>query len=536
MHLFKATLAAVTLTVLPLSLASPFPASAFQPADPCPWDSLAANDTFLTKTGVNCMIAQDPDCWDKLKVSDYVRAWIKGPKGRMCGTQGLAEKFGDCFLASYSNIPYCSVITTANCAPDTVALKLLRVESDIFENEDGTSPAMDCLERQQFFTVMTNLAAMNAFFSSWYTASIAASSATAAKVTAIVSIAAPPPGKEQFWKKLMVDSLLAGLAFLPGINVGANAATKVVSSALRNAKKLEAPARMIMASSTSVYTKLFPLDGTAASNLLAAGQLQQYLGEVKDDLMARLSPALETAVNDVEAFLSMAGTGAFTSPSPPKLAEHTANLEQALTTYVVSIALSGTSWFVGRAPDTNINSILYNNMDYDGCTQITPASLGWCGPVWQDTPNNQAFSLVQQTSALNHPYDLYQKLFTGDKPLTTPELLFVGAAKCRSRPGWENGPGEMLVDGVPNFDCLSQMKVCTWNPSCQISRDDNTCEYLEADCTPEAGYGFDGSNLGGYEGGLSFDDNYFYVPPGYLGPFKTGDLGGLELSTKSDDD
>ncbi|KAL8771778.1 MAG: hypothetical protein Q9209_002969 [Squamulea sp. 1 TL-2023] len=382
---------------------------------------------------------------------------------------------------------------------------------------------------------------MNAFFTSWYTASVSAAGISADKITEIVNIASPAPEKDTFWATLVVDSLLAGLAFLPGFNVAANAGASAVknflSSAVRQAKSLEAPARIILASSASVYGHLFPHDGSAASNLLEAGKLNAFLADLADDLSARLGPALETAVNNVTAFLDMASTGAFTSPYAPKLDEDTKNLEQALTTYVISIALSASTWFVGLARDTTINMLLDGshgklNVDY-GCTKVE--ANGFCGSaIWQDSVNNQGLTLIQQESGLNNPYSIYQNFFGGEHPYTTPELLFVGAAKCRTRPGWGQGVSTLLIDGVPNFDCLSQLKVCTWNNDCKLGRtsDNMNCEYLEADCPPEAGYGWNPDRYKGMPSTVAEDYDTFYVAPGYMGPSRTGDLD-MELRTTS---
>ena len=55
--------------------------------------------------------------------------------------------------------------------------------------------------------------------------------------------------------------------------------------------------------------------------------------------------------------------------------------------------------------------------------------------------------------------------FLGD--LTTGELLFKGAAKCAAAAGGNHGTSNSSVTsvsyGTVNTDCLSSMKVCTWN-------------------------------------------------------------------------
>ncbi|CAO1602701.1 hypothetical protein XANCAGTX0491_006302 [Xanthoria calcicola] len=555
-----ATVTAFTLAVLPVSLASPFPAAAPAAPESCEYGDLIKDTRYLTKTGINCLVAQDPDCWDELYVSQYVRDWVKGRRGRACGTQGLAGKFGDCFVASYKKLPYCSSISVGACAEDGDTEASLDL-SDVIE-VNGVSPPITCLERRQWSTVLYNIKSLNKFYNTWYLSSIFASTATAGLIGKIVDITAPPPEKQQFWASILVDALLSGLAFLPVPGLAAGAATgsrllssggavKYASAAVSTVKGLEAPGRIALTAAGSVYSKLFPHDGSAASNLIQAANLQVELTKLQDQLTERLGPALGIALNDAESFLNLTETGLYNSPHPPLLINGTANLEMAMTTYIASVSLGASTWFVGRAADTTINKLLDGsqgnlNIDY-GCTAVDPA-VGWCGSaVWQDTPNNQGLTLIQAESGLNNPYDTFQK-FMGtavfDKPLTTPELLLQGAAQCRQRLGaaWGAEPVSLWSGGVPNFDCLSQLKVCTWKPDCKIDNDvdANKCEYIEEDCQPEAGYGWltqDRPSGIGFSTGTDVDADHlddFYVPPGYMGPFRTGDLGGLQLKTTTD--
>ncbi|KAL8735631.1 MAG: hypothetical protein Q9166_000800 [cf. Caloplaca sp. 2 TL-2023] len=194
---------------------------------------------------------------------------------------------------------------------------------------------------------------MNAFLYSWYQASINAAGTTADKITDTVNVASPAPDKKnEFFKTLVIDSLLAGLAFLPGISTGGN----ILASTAKTIAKVEAPARMLMAASAPVYSNLFPHDGSAASNLIEQGELNTYLQNLAEDLTNRLSLALQSAINDKQAFLNLAETGMFSGAVPPSLPENTENLEQALTTYVVSVALSGSAWFVGCSPQKRSTS------------------------------------------------------------------------------------------------------------------------------------------------------------------------------------
>ncbi|KAL8720103.1 MAG: hypothetical protein Q9225_002979 [Loekoesia sp. 1 TL-2023] len=521
MGVLKAAFLLASFTCSQIAQASPFRKAEAVGilSERAPDDSAdAANTDYLTKKGVNCLIALDPDCWDVLKMDDYVTAWLAGPKGQICGTQGVAEGFGDCFIDSYDLQPRCSTITVASCAGGIASVANGLTHSDL------TSGPISVLERRQFFMAAYNIQALSAFFYSWYTASGTAAAATSDKIEQIVNVASPPPKATQAaWKSMVIDSLLAGLAFIPWTSAGST----FFSSTARAVKNAEAPGRVLLAASSGVYGHVFPNDGSAASDLIDIATLKGDLRDFVDDLQSRLSPALETAINNITSFLEMANTGAFSSPDPPSLPKQTEGLEQALTTYIVSIALSSANWVGVVAPNTDVNALLngtlgHLNMKYD-CGSVDPVTK-ICSAIWSDVPNNQGFTMVQTTSFLNNPYEKYQKYFglDGGNHWTTPELLLVGAAKCRLKPGWGTGVSVTIENGDLNFDCLSQLKICTYNIECTEQQEGN-CEYKESDCPAESGFGHDPNRYRGMPDMQAEAGNSFFVPPGYMGPFATAD-------------
>ncbi|KAI4109193.1 MAG: hypothetical protein L6R37_000624 [Teloschistes peruensis] len=481
--------------------------------------------THLTSKGVNCFIAQDPDCWAVMEMPKFIKDWLAGPSGSLCGTQGFPEGFGDCFISVYRGTPLCSTISEANCGTGIEGIVSKLTTSDLHGDEDHPAPMGD-LERRQIFFCLYNIAAIEAWFHNWYTASGTAAARTANKITDIVNVAAPPPKAEtSIWKSLAIDALLSGLAFLPGIGEG----TSMLSSTAAAVRRAESPVRAVLAASGSVYGQIFPHDGSAASDLIAMGTLSTALEDFTDDLTLRLEPALQTALNSVDDFLKMTDTGVFSSAKASSLIQDTDNLEQALTTYIVSTALSGATWNVVVSPQTNVDSLLSGgqgklNIDW-GCQGTADATTGFCNIVWNDRANTQGFTLVQADSFLNNPHDAFENFFGSTKhdAYTTPELLFLGAAKCRLRPGWGTGVGVQMIDGEMNFDCLSQMKVCTYKADCQ-EKDEGSCEYKEEDCPADKGYGYDRDRYRGMPDEEAEAANSFFVPPGYMGPFINGDL------------
>ncbi|KAL9602976.1 MAG: hypothetical protein Q9219_001501 [cf. Caloplaca sp. 3 TL-2023] len=473
----------------------------------------ASSTEYLTRKGVNCLIQLDPDCWDVLKMDDYVRKWVDGPRAQNCGTQGIAasEAFGDCFIDSYRLWPRCSTITTESCAPGIAALR-----SQLTDSDTGEGP-MTPLERQQWTLCTYNIQTMSAFFFSWYTATNNAALSTSSKIDTIVQISSPPPKDMQpAWKHMVLDALLAGLAFVPWTST----TTSFFSSTARVVKQAEAPGRVLLAASAGVYNHVFPNDGSAASDLIDMATLKMDLDHFVTDLQARLSPALEAAVNNVTVFLEMANTGAFSGPDPPSLPRQVDGLEQALTTYIISVALASANWYGVVAPGVEPNALLSGalggpNLDY-GCDSVDPVTK-LCNAIWSDVPNNQGFSLVQGTSFQNNPAEKYEKYFGGDH-WTTPELLLVGAAKCRLKPGRGKGVGITIENGELNFDCLSQLKICTYKTEC-TEQEEGNCEYKEEDCPAEKGFGYDPKRYRGMPDMQATAGKSFFVPPGYMGPF-----------------
>ncbi|CAO1597530.1 hypothetical protein XANCAGTX0491_001337 [Xanthoria calcicola] len=474
----------------------------------------------LTPSGVNCWIAKDPDCWVEMEMDKYVTAWMLGPSGRVCGTQGIPEGFGDCFIRLHEMGVICSQISRAACGAE-ISSKTDQLTSS--ELVPGKVPITD-LERRQAFLAATNIVAMNVFFNTWHDASEFAFSETSAKVTQIITTAAPPPESTQdALKSTIINALLAGLAFIPGLSTGGN----ILSTAARTVRTLEAPGRALLTASSTVYGRIFATDGSAESNLVNIGKLQSSLSDFKDSFKQRLGPALYGAINNETEFLAMANTGAFSAEFPPRIENATAGLESALTTYLVSVALGSAGWYGVVAPNTNVDALLSGqlgevNVDY-GCSAVDPVIKQCHGKMWHDIPNNQGFTMVQGHSFLNNPYDQFWGFFGNPNGhvLTTPEQLLVGAARCRQRPNW-GSVGITFENGEMNFDCLSQLKICTYNYE-YVQWDGAGNKYLEADCPTEEGFGYDRNR---YETSSDYSrtSHYAFVEPGYMGPMRTGHI------------
>lgn len=120
----------------------------------------------LTNTGVNCFIAQDPDCWDVMEMPKFVEDWLAGPTGSLCGTQGFSEGFGDCFIGVYKGTPLCSTISEANCGSGIEGIVSKLTTSDLSGDEAHPVPMGD-LERRQIFFCLYNIAGTSQIVRKW---------------------------------------------------------------------------------------------------------------------------------------------------------------------------------------------------------------------------------------------------------------------------------------------------------------------------------------------------------------------------------
>ena len=138
---------------------------------------------------------------------------------------------------------------------------------------------------------------------------------------------------------------------------------------------------------------------------------------------------------------------------------------------------------------------------------------GMCGNWWYDSTNRVSYGLNSQVNMLNNYTDPLESLF--NQGITTPELLFMNSQFCadaaESTQG--NAPGTSLGTntGVWNTECISNMKICTWD-TVNLGTDH---EYT--DCDQDSAYARDPC-----DGNLNLIE--VTVPASYLGPYLTSNL------------
>ena len=160
MVLLSAAILLASFVCLRLSQASPL---ALAQTEPLALADIQANAEArrgrtdrLTPSGANCWISKHPDCWVEMEMDKYVTAWMLGPSGRVCGTQGVLEGFGDCFIRLHEMGTICSAISRAACGTEISSKTDLLTTSELVP---GKVPITD-LERRQAYLAATNIVGM----------------------------------------------------------------------------------------------------------------------------------------------------------------------------------------------------------------------------------------------------------------------------------------------------------------------------------------------------------------------------------------
>lgn len=100
---------------------------------------------------------------------------------------------------------------------------------------------------------------------------------------------------------------------------------------------------------------------------------------------------------------------------------------------------------------------------------------GQCDTFWYDSVADTTYALIS-TDSRNRDSDYTTDMQTFLSGMTTGELLFTGAANCG---GGTSKSTVTVSNGAVNTDCLSSMKVCTWDQSPKKKGD---WEPLFSDC------------------------------------------------------
>ena len=353
--------------------------------------------------------------------------------------------------------------------------------------------------------------AINNFFTSWWLASQFAASQAALKIDAIVELLDPIETHGMLVQDILT-ALLAGLAFIPGpvdiiLGEGMNVLLHVAMASMMTAVVV-AP---------GVTKGLFPPQTTNTQSI-QIGQLKSQLGNLADGLSARLSPALAVAQNDLTSFTQLSSTGLFSAHPPLALDNQTRNLDQAFTVFLVTTSLMANNWNAAVGVGTNPQQLVSNGtkLAYSiGCDSYEPGDI--CNAWWYDRQNGDAYTLNNLSHLKDDPYKRIKTIINNG--WATGNQLFTAARQCNLAGNFGKGVLLTSTNGALNMDCISQLKMCTFNKTCNGNLDDigdgPGCEFT--DCPSQDGYGCSTDD---------FNNEWCTVPSGYIGPLMIqGDAG-----------
>ena len=256
---------------------------------------------------------------------------------------------------------------------------------------------------------------------------------------------------------------------------------------------------------------LFPIDSSTSQVIQMAalsGEMVNIIQTVQDNL----NKTVVSVMSNATEFLAFAEQGNF-SESPPSLPDQTRYLLYAFNTYLISQTLVGNNIYGVFAQDTNPHDLATNGSktayDLSSCKDGYNEQ-GICDNWWYSEHYASAFGL-DDFSHIDRDYgDVLTTLFSN---YTTGELLFEGAYAC-NQDGYHGQPlNVMATPGSINTACFSQLRVVTWDMSCNNPTVHNKCEFLEI---PRQN-GFFG-NCGSQSAWDVMAEPIYCVPTTYLGP------------------
>ena len=318
---------------------------------------------------------------------------------------------------------------------------------------------------------------------------------------------------------LILDDILITLtglfAVLPGLglNVG-NVMDNMVEEAEDVAQSLKLGLQFVenaIIGFPQIGRFLYPID-TPASQLVQIADLKNQLGTLIGQVQGNLNKTIVSVMADPKEFLAFASQGNFTA-SAPSLPDQQQYLLYGFNTYIISTCLSGNNIYGTIAKDTNVQSLAtngsQNSLNYDISACIGYNSENVCDSWWYSGNYASTFGL-DHFSHLERGYgDLMTQMF---QKYTTGQLLFDNAYACNQN-GNYGKPVSVTVNAAGlNTQCLSQLRVLTWDMSC-TDVTNKRCEFLE-----EGPQGQFLGNCGSHSYFSVMDDPVYCVPHAYLGP------------------
>ncbi|KAI4265719.1 MAG: hypothetical protein L6R38_009223, partial [Xanthoria sp. 2 TBL-2021] len=428
----------------------------------------------ITNEKVDCLnltTGRDNKCWEELQLTTWVHNWIEGH------TCYESEGFSSCFLrqVGWPELD-CTGIKIPACTPPPVKPNQDPYVWYVAYNIYGMSSISPMTNAKHLFINLRSIA-INQYFGSWYMAVGGALSLASLNVEEIVQLLNPPDNTNLLVCDILI-ALTGVFAVAPGLgfNVG-NLLDKAVTKATDTQKSLRTGLQFVEDAVTvfpTIGRYLFPID-TPASSIVQIAELKNQLGELIGEVQGNLNKTIVSIMADPKEFLAFASQGNFTAACP-SLPDQQQYLLYAFNTYIISTCLRGNNIYGTIAKDTNVQSLATNGSQHylnDGFKDIAANCEGYssqnvCDEWWFSGNYNSTFGLDHFSHIDRSFHDVLETLFT---KYTTGQLLFDNAYAC-SLNGNEGKPVAVTVNAAGvNTQCLSQLKIVSWDMGCEGVRD-----------------------------------------------------------------
>lgn len=435
-------------------------------------------------------------CWEILNVTGYLQDWVSFNQD-VCDEKDMG--FADCFL-------YLEVGDGTNCTSFTGRSQCPSPSTRTFASRTNG---------QQAYYVAFNIWNIQNWFFTYYLAVSGANGLTADNINNIArTLNLPEP------KKFPILDLLAGLAFGFGLISPAGYAA-VIPKLGRKTEGFaaQAPGEYLLRAVQNAPTlgRNLMATGDLGNSDVQIAQLGSSLARIVAQLQNNIQNSIILVMSNFSLFLDFVQDGFF-STQISNLNTLTQNVTLSLNTYIVSQSLQMDKVIITRAVDTDINELQLNGSAtmYDTNCGHGYDEWGMCANWWYDSTNHISYGLESQKNMLNNYTDALESLF--NQGITTPELLFLNSQLCADAAGSTQGnaPGTSLSTstGIWNTECISNMKICTWETVVL----DVTREYT--DCDHESAFAMEGCGQG-------LDLQQWVVPASYIGAYLTQYLVGV---------
>ncbi|KAL8827727.1 MAG: hypothetical protein Q9191_003009 [Dirinaria sp. TL-2023a] len=429
-------------------------------------------------------------CWEVLNVTGYLRDWVSFNQKR-CDSEEMG--FADCFL-------YLEVGAGTNCTSFTGRSQCPSPDSRTFIGHTHGAQA---------YYVAFNIWNIQNWFFTYYMAVGGANGLSADSVNTIArTLNLPEP------RTFPIIDLLAGLAWSFGLlsPSGYAAALPYLGQKVEGLAA-QAPGEYLLRAIQNAPTLSRNLinKGDLSDSDVQVAELSSGLARIVSQLETNIQNSIVLVMSNFSLFFDFVQDGFF-STQIENLNTLTQNVTLSLNTYVVSQALQNDKVIITRALNTDINELQMNGSahQYDtGCGHGYD-EWGMCGSWWYDSTNRISYGLESQKDMLNNYTDPLESLF--NQGITTPELLFLNSQYCADAAGSTQGnaPGTSLstTTGVWNTECISNLKICTWDAVKMSTFNEYT------DCDRESAFGMNGC-------GAAEEIEQMVVPASYIGPWLT---------------